>query len=81
MDARLKAIQARLHSVTRDCRTDMHEPDEQDVSAVVTGLALDNAMGADPYHNCQELTVGITQGVRTEWFNLADLIALARMAK
>lgn len=71
----------RLLEVTHDCRPDMHEPDEQGVSAIVTGLNLDNAMGDDPYHNVQELTVGILRDDtgRMEWFNLASLIALARI--
>ena len=83
LDQRQKAILETLKTVTIDCRPDMHEPDEQGIGAVVTGLALDNAMGADPYTNCQELTVGITANVdgNISWFNLADLIALARMAK
>jgi hypothetical protein len=71
----------RLLEVTHDCRPDMHEPDEQGVSAVVTGLDLDNAMGDSPYTNFQELTVGIEREDtdRMEWFNLASLIALARI--
>lgn len=53
---------------------------------MVTGYNLDNAMGWDPHTNCGEFTVGI---LKTEpgddeeivtWFNLADLIALARKA-
>jgi hypothetical protein len=61
----------------------MHEPDEQGVSAVVTGYHLDNAMGNDPCNNCGEFTVGISRdgGDSYEWFNLADLIALARRAE
>lgn len=72
---------ARLLDITEPCRFDMHEPDNQGVSAVVTGTHLDNAMGDDPYRNFCEFTVGITQDERTEWFNLATLIALARMAR
>jgi hypothetical protein len=49
----------RLRDKTNRCRQDMHEPDEQDVYAVVTGTHLDNAMGDDPYHNCCEFTVGL----------------------
>lgn len=75
---------ARMLEITEGCRPDMHEPDEQDVDAVVTGFKLDNAMGDDPYHNVGEYTVGLGKweggelvGVR--WFNLASLIALARI--
>lgn len=73
----------RLKKVTSHCRDDMHEPDNQDISAVVTGTHLDNAMGNDPYKNCCEFTVGITKGEGNsyEWFNLATLIALARKAE
>ena len=77
----LKPVLHALHQQTEGCRGDMHEPDEQDVSAVVKGDHLDNAMGADPDFNHGELTVGIKKGVHTLWFNLADLIALARQAK
>ena len=74
----------RLLRVTRECRDDMHEPDEQNLTAVVTGYLLDNAMGDDPRDNCGELTVGLVNisdpsNPRYEWFNLADLIALARV--
>lgn len=61
----------------------MHEPDEQDIYAVVTGTHLDNAMGDNPCDNCCEFTVGLgdQDGNNREWFNLADLIALARLAQ
>lgn len=73
----------RLKNVTQKCRDDMHEPDEQDLSAVVAGFHLDNAMGDNPVNNCGEFTVGLSlnDGESYEWFNLADLIALARLAK
>lgn len=58
----------------------MHEPDNQGVSAVIAGYHLDNAMGDDPTRNCGEFTVGIIRGDGSrEWFNLATLIALARI--
>lgn len=76
----------RLLSITDGCRDDMHEPDEQDVIATVVGDHLDNAMGdvRHPY-NCGEFIVTIRQGrkltgYREEHFNLATLIAFARMA-
>jgi len=75
----------KLLKITAECREDMHEPDEQDVSAKVKGKHLDNAMGDDPQFNCGELTVGITKGcgknAKTVWLNLASLIALARKAQ
>lgn len=73
----------RLKSITKKCRDDMHEPDEQNINAVVAGYHLDNAMGDHPISNCGELSVGITKdgGMTYEWFNLATLIALARKAK
>jgi hypothetical protein len=70
----------RLLEVTKNCRDDMHEPDEQGITAIVTGYNLDNAMGDNPINNCGEFTVAIVQDDgRKEWFNLADLIALARI--
>ena len=57
----MKDTLERLLKVTKDCREDMHEPDEQEVGAIVTGWRLDNAMGDDPYKNCCEFTVGITK--------------------
>jgi hypothetical protein len=70
----------RLQKITIRCRADMHESNEQGLSAVVTGWHLDNAMGDSPYSNCGEFTVGLSLdgGASYDWFNLADLIALAR---
>lgn len=76
-----RKIVTRLREMTIICRDDMHEPDEQDVSAKVRGNHLDNAFGGDasPDENCNEFTVGITDGSgKTEWFNLADLLAIVR---
>lgn len=70
----------RLRAVTFDCREDMHEPDEQGIKCTVEGDHLDNAMGDDPMHSCGEFIVGLRRadtGI-TEYFNLANLIALAR---
>jgi len=58
----------------------MHEPDEQGVSAIMSGYIFDNAFGADPCRNHGEMTVGLRCEGREQWFNLADLIALARLA-
>lgn len=65
-----------LYGITRGCRNDMHEPDEQDVTATIRGRVFDNA-GSN-----NELTVVITNyttGMKDE-FNLATLIAMARAA-
>lgn len=76
----LKDFSERLIAITEDCRDDMHEPDEQDVSAIVKGNHLDNAMGDDPSYNCNEFSVQIIrEDGQKEWFNLATLIALARI--
>lgn len=62
-------------------RPDWHEPDEQNVSAVVTGCHLDNAMGEDqgslpPYW--QEFVVHLFVDERPELsINLATLLAIA----
>ncbi len=79
----MKRMLERLQKITKNCREDMHEPDNQGIIAKVTGTHLDNAMGSDPYTNSQEFTVGIIHddGSADEWFNLATLIALARKAK
>jgi len=73
----------RLREVLKECRRDMHEPDNQGIDAVVSGYHLDNAFGDNPLNNAGELTVGIKTetdpGVfLIEWFNLADIIAFAR---
>ena len=73
---RMEALHQELMEVTKGCRPDMHEPDEQGVSATVTGRKLDNA-GLS-----HELAVHINNEVTGEsrMFLLADLIALARTA-
>ena len=75
----------RLIKITKNCRSDMHEPDcAGELRGRVRGRKLDNAFGDDPQNNRGELTVGLTKGygksAKTEWFNLATLIALARKA-
>lgn len=74
----------RLLEITEGCRADMHEPDEQDVSAHVLGNLLDNARGEtvcahDIVSGHQELIVVISREGKQESFNLATLIALARI--
>lgn len=83
MSACLLKVRARLCEVTKDCHPNMHKPDEQGVSAVVSGYHLDNAMPADPVNSCGEFIVGIARDGSQSYqcFNLADLIALARVAE
>lgn len=77
---------AELLEFTKNCRPDMHEPDEQGISALIVGDHLDNAMWEEiKYHDTftyQEYVVVL----KKEWgwqlkINLATLIALARLAK
>lgn len=77
----------RLKAITVSCRDDMHEPDEQNVSAKVVGDHLDNAFGDTILVNKipnlgvhQEFVVVIDNDGVKENFNLATLIALARKA-
>jgi len=89
MDKRMQETRDRLRIITRRCRDDMHEPDEQGVTAHVIGEKFDNAMGTaiDEQAICerwQEIVVIIRRdeaGSLPERFNLADLIALARKAR
>lgn len=84
----LKEIHARLWSITNGCRVDMHEPDEQGVTAVMVGNVFDNAYGSGMppkwFGLNAEMMVAISRTERgyrkTEWINLADLVALARLA-
>lgn len=73
-----------LLKITSECRLDMHEPDEQGITARVLGTRLDNAMGNRLSNNFlingwQEMVVVIEhEDNGTEQFNLASLIAMAR---
>lgn len=73
----------RLLKITDGCREDMHEPDEQLLSADVFGHHLDNAF--PPTQPGHEFRVKLTRegpnASDTEYFNLATLIALARKAQ
>lgn len=71
----------RLLMMTLTCRPDMHEPDEQGITAEVLGRILDNAHGDNGRSGeyVVQLTLDIQQGKRVENFNLATLIALARL--
>lgn len=79
---RMLVILQELQEVTQGCRDNMHEPDEQGIRAEVVGDHLDNAFGTHIGENIeydQEFVVRIIRDGKTNDFNLADLIALARM--
>ena len=71
-----------LLEITDGCRADMHEPDNNGVSATVEGDHIDNAFGDAGM--CGEMVVVITKeqdhgdSYKVK-FNLATLIALARV--
>ena len=76
----------KLLDFTRECREDMHEPDEQGISARVIGNKLDNAFGTQVKEGFveggyQEFVIVLeNENMEIEKFNLATLIALARKA-
>lgn len=87
MGSRLEQKHQELVEFTKDCRLDMHEPDEQGISARVVGDHLDNAMGDEVDAKAirggfQEYVV-ILQNAKRETLevNLATLIAMARAAQ
>jgi len=86
---RLQPVQSELLRMLDGCRVDMHEPDEQNVQVTVVGTHLDNAIntgfGPPEWNDIStECMVGITRWMSgyqdTRWFNLADLLAIARLA-
>lgn len=83
----LKDMKDRLVEITKGCREDMHEPDENGVKAWIVGNHLDNAFGDSVTidaitGNFQEFVVVIERFYgekhHKEFFNLATLIAVAR---
>lgn len=71
----------RLREFTKDCRPDMHEPDEQGISAKFgprKNRGLDNACTGENQDMGFWLINSDTK--KREWFNLANIIALARRA-
>jgi hypothetical protein len=81
----LRPVLAELQAFTEPCRIDMHEPDEQGLTAHVVGSKLDNAHGTQiqPWmllNDCHEMIVYLQRDGDAAAFNLADLIALARLA-
>jgi hypothetical protein len=92
----MKEFYDRLTSITAGCRDDMHEPDEQSLKARVVGTHLDNAFGDSIIEDAlvrgfQEYVVVLEryfvedgaggEKIVVEKFNLATLIALARMVR
>jgi len=88
----------RLKKFTKECRPDMHEPDEQNITAEfgpnhykfdhsgVIRTRLDNActteMSSDMgFWLVRKGKYADGSGEDREWFNLADIIALARRAQ
>jgi hypothetical protein len=88
---RMKKIKDGLVEFTKHCREDMHEPDNEGITATVIGGHLDNAFGARVFDELSteygEFVVRLIQHDENEnviaWHdvNLADLIALARKAQ
>lgn len=78
----MKKLLEGLKEITKDCRDDMREPDEQAISAEVDGEHLDNAFGEELGRFNQEFVVTIINDHTKKVFriNLATLIALARKA-
>ncbi len=80
-----------LLDITRGLPSDLHEPDEQGLTAIVTGLKLDNAGGNQrelvrETPDAEEIMVTLRRDIDGGgWYsqiqiNLATLIALARRA-
>lgn len=70
----MNEILKELKEITKGCREDMHEPDEQGIEAFVKGKCFDNA--GVPGEYCLVLCL---EDQRVE-VNLATLVALARKA-
>jgi hypothetical protein len=78
----LVAMLERLRKTTGGCDVVMHKPENQGVSAVTTGWEFDNASGDYPQASSYRMSLGIQRKgqPKIQWFNLANLVALARMA-
>lgn len=82
MNTRMSAIKEQLKQFasTSRVRADWHEPDEQNVSASVTGNHLDNAFGSCQDglpEDYQEFVVHLKAKNEILDINLADLLAIA----
>jgi len=89
----------RLQKFTKECRPDMHEPDEQNIYAEfgpntykfefggVVRTTLDNASTGEMSYDMgfwlirREYYKDCSYKEVREWFNLANIITLARLAK
>ena len=70
----LKLELGNLLHATAGCKPTMHEPDEEGVTGKTTGVILDNAGS----HG--ELTLQLERDEEVFTFNIATLVALARLA-
>ena len=74
----------RLKNYFYGCDDEMHEPDNQGFEGDkirLLGDHLDNAFGSShPDDNCGEYVLEVRYGPAVHFFNLANLIALARQA-
>ena len=70
----LKLELGNLLHATAGCKPTMHEPDEEGVTGKTTGVILDNA----GIHG--ELTLQLERDEEVFTFNIATLVALARLA-
>ena len=84
----LSPILQRLRSLTKDCSEDMHEPDCAGVIVrKVAGRKLDNAYGVGEttgigFKNPERRFLLVNEDTgEQEWFNLSDILALARKAR
>ena len=59
----LEKERTRLREFTKECRVDMHEPREQELTAIVTGYCFDNANGSEPRRNFCEKAVRLILGL------------------
>lgn len=84
---RMDQILKELQEFTKECREDMHEPDNQGIDAWIVGNHLDNAFGnaivTDLMNSGSQEFIVVMENQSTDKqmkINLADLIALARKA-
>lgn len=74
----LRAELIRLQDITKDCRDDMEDPGEEDLTATLEGDNFNNAGNLDEM--VVVLRLQTEYGKVVEEFRIADLIALARLA-
>lgn len=69
----------KLLAATQGCRPSMHEPDEQGIEAHLIVGPFDNAGGAEMALAIERYVGDGSQRKSVERFNMADLVALARL--